>query len=133
MIFYINVYFIFSHLKIMTDMWWLKISCPICPANERGEPRYWAHSGCPKNYSSDNDVKIDIDGNIFCNGCHDKDPLIKWRFRCGKHDFERLTNIAQLTEVLQVMINMDKNMNNQAKYAKMIANVMNMFANSANN
>lgn len=108
-------------------MWWLKISCPICPREKRGDPRYWAHSGCNKNYNSDNDVKIDIDGNIYCNGCHLKDPMIKWRFRCGRHDFEKLENTAYLTEVLQVMINMDKNINNHKKYAKMLKNIMEQF------
>ena len=115
----------------MSDMWWLRISCPVCPASQRGDPTYWPHSGCSKSYSDDNDVKIDIDGNLFCNGCHLKDPLINWRFRCGKHDFEKLSNLASLLEVLQVMINMSKNISDQKKYAQMVANISIMFSNNA--
>jgi len=126
-----NDYLLLIILQKMSDMWWLKISCPVCPASQRGEPTYWPHSGCSKTYSDDNDVKIDIDGNLFCNGCHLKDPLINWRFRCGKHDFEKLSNLANLLEVLQVMINMSKNISDQKKYATMVANISIMFSNNA--
>ncbi len=56
-----------------------------------------------------------------------KDPLINWRFRCGKHDFEKL--VANLLEVLHVMINMSKNISDQKKYATMVANISIMFSN----
>ena len=113
----------------MSDMWWLKISCPLCPADQRGEPTFWPHTGCSKNHSSDNNLKIDTDGNLFCNGCHLKDPIINWNFGCGKHDCQKLTNLANLMEVLQVMINMSKNISDQKKFATMVANISIMFAN----
>ena len=115
----------------MTDMWWLRISCPICPPEKRGDPRYWSHSGCSKNYSSDNDVKIDINGNIYCNGCHMIDPMIKWRFKCENHTFTKLTveYSPNLTEIFMVMSNMSKNIDEQRKYAKMVKNVMQQFEN----
>ena len=111
----------------MSDIWWLKISCPVCPQNERGEPTYWPHGGCSKCFNEDNDVKIDIDGNLFCNGCHLKEPIINWRFKCGKHYFEKLKNLMSLLEVLQVMINMSKNIEEQKKYARMVRNISDMW------
>ena len=114
----------------MAKRFWLRISCPVC---KFGEPRYWSHFECNKFYDIDSDVKIDVDGNIFCNGCHLIDPLINWRFRCEKHDFQKLENLATLLEVLQVMINMSTNINDQIKYANMVASISSMWARKAQN
>ena len=110
-------------------MWWLKISCPICPCDKRGEPKYWNHTNCNKDYSTDNDLKIDINGNIFCNGCHKKYPIIDFGFSCERHNSEKITNFAYLLEVLQVMINMSKNISEQIKFAQLVANISKMFSN----
>lgn len=114
----------------MSEQFWLRISCPVCKS---GDPRYWGHYECDKIYDFDNDVKIDINGNLFCNGCHLTDPLINWRFRCENHNFQKLENLATLLEVLQVMINMSKNINDQVKYATMVANISTMWAKKAQN
>ncbi len=69
-IFNINIIIILLLIIVhkMSDMWWLKISCLVCLTSQRGDPSYWPHSGCSKIYSDDNDIKIDIDENLFCNG-----------------------------------------------------------------
>jgi len=67
--------------------------------------------------------------NLFCNGCHLKDPIINWNFGCGKHDCQKLSNLANLLEVLQVMFNMSKNISDQKKFARMVVNISIMFTN----
>ena len=53
--------------------------------------------------------------------------MIKWRFKCGNHSFEKLTNLSRLLEVLQVMINMSNNIEDEGKYAEMVENISRMF------
>ena len=110
----------------MTDNWWLKIRCPKCKSGER---RYWPHSGCSKVYSNDSDIKIDIDGYIFCNGCHLREPLTNMNFACNDsgHSYKNAPpNLSDWLEVLQDLCSYD-----QKKIAIMMANISKMFLNKA--
>ena len=99
---------------------WFYASCLVCKS---GELCYWSHSKCKKTFDSNSNAKIDINGNLFCNGCHQMSSIINWRFRCQKHSFERLNNLTILMEVLQVMINMSKNIEDPKLFATMISNI----------
>ena len=110
------------------DKWWLKISCPVCPPYKRREPVYWHHTDCKKIYNENNDLKLDINGKIFCNGCHKEWDFKDFTFTCENHDgAQNPLNLANVIEVLQVMINMNNNISDQRKFAKMIANISNMY------
>ena len=114
----------------MSDKWWLKISCPVCPCSKRSEPCYWPHNGCRKIDSEDNNLKIDIDGNICCNGCPMKIPFKDLKFGCNNHDFQKPENLGNVLEVLQVMINESKSISDQKKFSRMVANLSLMYANN---
>ena len=114
----------------MSDKWWLKISCPICLPEERGEPSYWNHNSCNKTYSEDNDLKIDINGNIICNGCHKEWAFKNFTFSCKNHEAEYPKNLANILEVMQVMISKNNSFSDQHKFVTMISNLCRMFSNN---
>ena len=110
----------------MAEMCWLKVSCPLCSSNQRCEPKYWSHANCSKTYSEDNDLKIDIDGYIFCNGCHLYEPLIQMRFHCGNHDYQSLKkpiNLEDLLKILQPLIGYF----GEIKFAQLVKNLARMY------
>ena len=48
-------------------------------------------------------------------------------------DFQELENLATILEVLKVMINMSKNINDQVKYVTMVQNISTMWDLKAQN
>ena len=96
-------------------------------SDKRSAPTYRNHTNCSKKYSDDSNLKIEIEGNLFCNGCHKKDRLVDWTFSCDNHGPEKVDNLAYLLEVLQVMIIMSKNICDQKKFVEMISNICSAF------
>ncbi len=100
------------------------VICPICKS---GEPRYWFHSKCKKTFDKDNIAKIDINGNLFCNGCHQMSSLINWSFRCQSHNFKKIYDMYTLIEMMQIMIIRSKNIEYQKKFTTIIGKISEMF------